>query len=227
MKVIISKKNGEFFFGLTDLTAEEKNLLSEDFYSNENEVYFKKHSETIPEIELIAKNYKKNIEKIINQRLRKEKTDWKTALKFIAEELKKTDIKWYVSGSCALALRGIEVEPKDLNLIFENKEDKEKIKNILGKYAIEPIAECKDWILELYGAAYIENCFIDIASGLKDDLNHPDPIDSSPYAIENLEEINWEGYNLKIPPIQLSLNINKKRKRLETVKLIEEYMKNI
>ena len=40
----------------------------------------------------------------------------------------------------------------------------------------------------------------------------------------NLEELNWNGYVIKVPPLELQLNVTRRRERIDRVELIEEYM---
>ena len=65
---------------------------------------------------------------------------------------------------------------------------------------------------------------IDIASDPQDSLDDPEPVDCGPYAKRNLEELVWNGYVIKVPPIELQLNVNRRRERLDRVELIEAYM---
>jgi hypothetical protein len=58
-------------------------------------------------------------------------------------------------------------------------------------------------------------------------LDNPEPIDCGPYAKNNLETMNWEGYTIKVPPLELQLNVIKLRGRIDRVKKTEEYIQNI
>lgn len=224
MKIEVYEESKNFVFQLSNLSYEEKNVLEDDFMMKEGDVLYKTFSKETANIEIISKNFQSNFERVVLQRSGKEKANWQSSLKIVCEKLKNKDVNWYVSGSCALALRGIEVQPKDLNLIFDLK-DLEVVKELFKTETVLPIIHCDDWVLEEIGALYIESS-VDVAFGLKDILNEPEPLDSSPYSMNNLEDIEWNGYTIKIPPVHTSLNINKRRKRLERVKLIEEYMKN-
>jgi hypothetical protein len=41
-----------------------------------------------------------------------------------------------------------------------------------------------------------------------------------------LETIHWEGYNIRIPPIELQLNANKIRNRKDRIMLIESFIES-
>jgi hypothetical protein len=68
------------------------------------------------------------------------------------------------------------------------------------------------------------HCRIDIASDPQSSVDEPEPVDFGPYAKSKLETITWNGYKVRIPPIELQLNVNKRRHRIERVRLIEEYI---
>lgn len=40
----------------------------------------------------------------------------------------------------------------------------------------------------------------------------------------SLSEDTTRGLNIKVPPLELQLNVNKRRERMDRVKLIEDFM---
>ena len=67
-------------------------------------------------------------------------------------------------------------------------------------------------------------CRIDIASDPQACLDDPEPVDCGPYALANLQTIKWEGFRVRIPPIELQLNANRRRERYDRVRQIEAHM---
>lgn len=55
-------------------------------------------------------------------------------------------------------------------------------------------------------------------------MDDPTPVDCGIYARNNLEEVIWRGFNIKVPPVELQINANKIRGRDERVKQLEEYL---
>ncbi|WP_440947326.1 hypothetical protein ACSAZL_03360 [Methanosarcina sp. T3] len=49
-------------------------------------------------------------------------------------------------------------------------------------------------------------------------------MDCGPHARQNLETIKWNGYEIQVLPLELQLNVNKRRERMDRVKLIEDFL---
>jgi len=81
------------------------------------------------------------------------------------------------------------------------------------------------WVTRDFGVLFW-HARIDLASDPVAELDNPEPIDCGPYAREHLETIRWRGLDIKVPPIELTLAANKRRKRFERVKLIEEFLRS-
>lgn len=92
----------------------------------------------------------------------------------------------------------------------------------LGYFA--PVVDTNGWLTRDFGVIFL-HARIDIASDPQDILDIPEPVDCGPYARQNLETIQWNEYEIKVPPLELQLNVNKRRERTDRVKLIEEFMK--
>jgi hypothetical protein len=101
--------------------------------------------------------------------------------------------------------------------------DVAKISDIFSDHLIEPIVDTNGWVTKDFGVIF-RHARIDIASDPQESLDDPEPIDCGPYAKANLEEVNWRGFVIRVPPLQLSLNVNKQRGRTDRVEAIENYL---
>jgi len=54
-------------------------------------------------------------------------------LKVIYEKLKRQEVKWVLTGSTNLALQGLKIKPKDIDILTD-KEDAFKINKLLKEY---------------------------------------------------------------------------------------------
>ncbi|NLM11917.1 MAG: hypothetical protein GX213_14335 [Clostridiaceae bacterium] len=147
---------------------------------------------------------------------------WEDALLDFINKVEGTDIDWWLTGSCATCLRGIDVQPHDIDIMLSSK-DIDIINDIFGDYIVEPIRSSKGWVVNYFGVLFI-GARIDLAFDPEDFVDNPEPVDFGPYAIKNLEEINWKGKIVKIPPLNLQLQVNKRRGRNDRVRAIEDYM---
>ncbi|PTN36930.1 hypothetical protein C6366_08590 [Desulfonatronum sp. SC1] len=150
---------------------------------------------------------------------------WDIALFDFAKELENKDINWWLTGSCAVCVRGIPLNPHDVDIMIDSS-DVYKISDMFSDYLIEPIVDTNGWLTKDFGVIF-RHARIDIASDPQDILDNPEPIDCGPSALANLEEVNWKGLIIKVPPLHLSLNVNKRRKRIDRVTKIEQYLNQI
>ncbi|MCP3965312.1 MAG: hypothetical protein GY750_06315 [Lentisphaerae bacterium] len=148
---------------------------------------------------------------------------WQEALDAFAGVMHENNIDWWLTGSCALCIRGIELKPHDVDIMV-NSSDIEKIKDVFANKTIIPIIDTQGWLTKDFGVIFWY-ARIDIASDPSAGLDDPEPIDCGPYAAKNLEKVEWRGHTIKAPPVNLTLTVNKKRERWDRVKLIEEYLK--
>ena len=79
--------------------------------------------------------------------------------------------------------------------------------------------------MDYFGVAFL-GARVDLAFSPHESLDEPEPADCGPYAMKNLEEYNWKGYKVKIPPLELQLSTNRKRGRFDRAKQIEEFINN-
>jgi hypothetical protein len=224
METSVSKDKENVIFMVSNIKEEYITHLEEEYYTKKGNGYIKVYPGTIPYIETTGENFKKYGEEIFYQRWGVKPAPWQEGLIAFIEKIKNTGMEWLLIGSCPLALRGIAVNPKGVDIVFPHIKDMEKIRNLFSDVMIDPLTECHNWVAKAYGSIFY-NTSISMAFETQSSLDIPEPIDSGPYAIAHMEKINWNGYNVNIPPLELSLNINRKRDRIDRVKLIEDYMK--
>lgn len=68
--------------------------------------------------------------------------DFKKAIKIIHERLERNKIKWALVGSTNLQLQGMEVQPRDLDIVIQLK-DLEKIRRMFTDYDASAVNEMK------------------------------------------------------------------------------------
>ena len=149
-------------------------------------------------------------------------TPWEKALFDFADSLRNTGINWWLTGSCAVCLRGILLKPHDIDIMV-NSSDVQKISDLFSDFIFEPIRDTSGWVTKDFGVLFT-TARIDIASDPVASLDDPVPVDCGPYARDHLEKVEWKGITIKVPPLQLSLNANRRRGRMDRVKAIEEYL---
>lgn len=222
MKVLFEECRDKVIFRVYDFDSKYEDILKMCYYQLDSNSYIKQFPKNIKNLEKIQIHYMKHFQEMFSQLGYFSPIPWKDALLAFLEMTKGKQINWWLTGSCAACIRGIPLNPHDVDIMIDSK-DIDKINEVFEDYLIEPIIETNGWLTKDFGVIFLHSR-IDIASDPQECLDEPEPVDCGPFAKKNLEEITWEGYSIKIPPINLQLNVNKIRGRWERVKLIQEYM---
>lgn len=198
-------------------------VFKDQFYDIEDNKAIKSFPKPIENIEQIKNNYIKYTEEMILQAGYFKNILWEDALFEFIKRVEDENIDWWLTGSCALNLRGIPIKPHDVDIMLNSK-DIDNIREIFKDNIVWPILSTKGWIVKYFGVIFLHSQ-IDLAFDPQKSADDPEPSDFGPHAMKNLEEIKWRGHIVKIPPIDLQLHVNKKRGRTKRVKAIESFLK--
>lgn len=222
MNITFKEDEKNIFFIVSEYPDEYKSILESQFYSLENGKFVKKFPNNIDNMERIKKNFKNNAEEMFLQMGYFKKVEWEKALLSFISMVEGHDIDWWLTGSCALSVRGISVEPHDVDIMLDSK-DIDKIKNIFSDYIVEPITSSKGWVVDYFGVLFL-NARVDLAFDPQEFVDKPEPSDFGLYALKHIEKVIWNGSIIKVPPLELQLQVNKRRERYDRVKAIEDYL---
>ncbi|SKC84599.1 nucleotidyltransferase domain-containing protein [Maledivibacter halophilus] len=225
MKIITEEFEGKIRFSISNFDLKYQEIFKMCFYSESNGVYYKDFSVDYQYIDNVRKNFELSAVDMFKQLGYFSEIPWEDALKLFCQKIEGYDIDWWLTGSCASCLRGIPLKPHDIDIMVDSK-DIHLIENLFAEYLIEPIVNTGGWLTKDFGVIFLK-ARIDIASDPVESLDIPIPIDCGPTAKKNLETIHWEGFDIRIPPLELQLNANKRRKRVDRIKLIESYIASI
>jgi hypothetical protein len=222
MKVSFDEFEDNIIFRISDFDAKYEDVLKMCFYQPEGKSYFKSFPRSTKHIEKIKENYSMYAEEMFSQLGYFKPILWEKALLEFVKRLEGTNIDWWLTGSCAACIRGIPLNPHDVDIMISS-EDVEKLSEIFVDCIIEPIMDTEGWVTKDFGVIFL-HARIDIASDPQGCLDEPEPADCGPYAKANLEKVMWKGYEIKVPPLHLQLNVNKRRGRFDRAELIQGHI---
>ncbi|MFW6121530.1 MAG: nucleotidyltransferase domain-containing protein [Petrotogales bacterium] len=225
MKLNFINEKTKVVFEVSDYDSKYEDVFKSSFYAKKEGKYIKEYNkDEIYEgnLERIKTNFLKYGKEIFNQMAYLKEAPWEEGLKEFIKKAKKQNIDWWLTGSCALSVRGITVNPHDIDIMLNSK-DENKIIEIFGDSMIEPLCNSEDWVVKKFAVLFLKTR-IDLAFDPLDSLDKPEPSDCGPYAQNHLEEITWNSEKIKVPPIELQLKINKRRGRTTRVGLIQKYI---
>ncbi len=224
MYLSTEEKDGMVYFRIGDFDPRYLHVFRMCYYLEFDEWFFKAYPADYPHIDIIRQNFVEHGEAMFNQLGYFTNVPWEEGLLAFANRVAGKGIDWWLTGSCAVCLRGIKLNPHDVDIMV-NSSDIPKIMEIFRDDIFEPIANTQGWVTKDFGVLFLA-CRIDIASDPADCLDEPEPVDCGQYAKAHLETIPWQGHKIKVPPLSLSIAVNKKRERWDRVKLMEEYRAN-
>ncbi|HQO22113.1 MAG TPA: hypothetical protein PLM72_03430 [Spirochaetota bacterium] len=224
MKISFDEIADNIIYRISDYDAKYEDLLELCFYQNDNNTYIKTYPSDSKYIEKMTKRYAECAQTMFDQLGYFSIVPWQNGLKKFCKIIKDHDIDWWLTGSCAACIRGIELNPHDIDIMINSKHCAQ-LTELFQDYLIEPITDTKGWLTKDFGVIFMD-VRIDIASDPSPVLDDPEPVDCGPFAMNHLETVNWNGFEIKVPPVELQLNVNKRRNRTDRVKIIEEYIKS-
>lgn len=222
MRVSFEELDQKVIFRISEFHPKYERILQMCFYENDGNGYNKIYPKNAKYLDKIKKRYFDNANLMFDQLGYFVPVPWEKALTEFCQRTQGTNINWWLTGSCAACIRGIKMNPHDVDIMTDSKSI-EEITYVFSDYLIEPIVDTNGWLTKDFGVIFL-HARIDIASDPQEILDIPEPVDCGPYAKQNLETIKWNGYNIKVPPLELQLNVNKRRERMDRVKLIEDFM---
>jgi hypothetical protein len=141
---------------------------------------------------------------------------WDEALTAFLERVDGVD--WWLAGSAALAVRGIDVSPRDLDVITDAA-GAQRLGELLLDSLVEPVFASEGWVARWWGRAFF-GARVEWVGEVASSVDDPDPVDFGPVAGANLERLSWRGHDLLVPPLELQLAVAERRGLMERVEAI-------
>jgi hypothetical protein len=152
---------------------------------------------------------------------------WPVALRSVTEALDSCIVDWLLIGSAALAVRGIPVEPGDIDIILLG--GRQDALALLRPHLICPLRDLGD----LIGAHWFSRAWLGLAVEWMAEP-HPDADDLfrrqgrvcewGRTAIDTAEIVDRSGQRVRVPPLSLHLGIAEQRGLNDQVALIKAVM---
>ena len=214
MKIaVLRNRYASFAYVVSDVPEDCQSRLLDDLYWPVESSFLKQYA-NVPDMEIIAGNFQKHGVESLEQLLNIQPAPWEQALSAFIEKLAGTGIRWYIHGSAAMAIWGIDVAPRDLNIIFPDLSDFDRIRQLFLGETIYPIERCEGWIMGGLGGLFV-HANIGLAF-----MNATDV----PFDMSQLKEVDWMGWKIAISPLEWLKRDNENYGRSERVELIERFL---
>lgn len=155
----------------------------------------------------IHANFARHLEEMIRQSARVAPVRWEQALEVFLKRVDGSGLSWFLYGSGALAVRGIDVDPGDLDF---HVSDAYLTGRLVAEFLVEPVTEMTGWIADRGGRAFC-GCLFEWLSGVHPDVDEPTPHEQGRVAASRLEIATWRGHKIPVAPLDLQLAVARHR----------------
>jgi hypothetical protein len=171
-------------------------------------------------LEICWQNFSNCAERMVCQAARLEPVPWRETLHELCQRAGDLESEWWLTGSTALAVRGVSIEPGDVDLVCSDR-GAVTLGTVFADALIEPVVRADTgWVSDYWGRAFLDARLEWIGSP-KPGVDSPLPCDYGPAAAARLETLTWEGWQLRVPPLDLQRAVSQRRGLTERVTLID------
>jgi hypothetical protein len=213
----LRRGDGSTAFVLLEADEDERAAALDLAFAEDGDALVRRVDGRSPRVREIYAHFTRVARDLVDETARRRPAAWDAALELVLERAGELD--WWVTGSGALAVRGLPVAPRDLDLVTTVK-DAWALGQRLSDVLVEPVSASDDWVAEVFGRAY-GPARIEWAGGVRAWVDDPEPGDLGPYAAARLETVAWRGHTVRVPPLRLQLASSRQRGLDDRVAAIE------
>lgn len=222
MKALCKTEGMQTSFIISDLDPIYNDAVRELFFTPHEDGFAKTFPATTPHLDVFYQHFAHTAEEIILQTARIHPAPWEQALLAFMHKVAQQDIQWYLAGSAALAVRGLDVAPRDLDLIVDDA-GAHFLGDLLFDTLIQPVEDSRGWISNWFGRAFLHTR-IEWIGGVSENVDENGITEYGSAAASRLETVNWQGYEILVPPLDIQLEVNRRRGLDERVRKITQIM---
>lgn len=173
-----------------------------------------------PGLDRIYAHFERSAAAMVRQAARQQPVPWEDTLEALMDRIRGHALHWYLVGSTALAVRGIEVAPGDVDIVTDD-DGAERLNDLLAEYLVEPPQRSPGWIWDSFGRAFLGGR-LEWVGGVNAGADRPAVSDFGPAAASRLEVVTWRGVDIRVPPLDLQLAVSERRGMTDRADRIRE-----
>lgn len=180
---------------------------------------FERWVDDTPILDAVFHRFEHHLPLMLLQSSRQVEPDWKTGLHAFAERMDGSGVFWWLYGSAALAVRGIDVAPGDVDLAVE---DAQRTAEAMESLLVLPVTYMPRWLAD-WTAWSFAGAIVEWIQGAHPTGSSP-PHEQEPAIIDSLEEVSWEGHPILVPPVSSQLAIVEARSLMARAAAIRQHL---
>lgn len=219
MKTLLRTEGTRTTFIITDLDPAYSKVVQALDYEETAAGFAKTFPANAPHLAAIFERFSRCAEEMVLQAANVHPVPWQEALLAFLQRIEGKQINWWLVGSAALAVRGLNIVPHDIDLCVDDA-SAHTLGIMLEDCLIEPVQDVSGWISHWFGRAFF-HARIEWVGGVDAHVDDDEITDYGPIAASRKETIIWHGYELQVPPLDLQLQVSERRgltNRVEQIK---------
>jgi len=172
-----------------------------------------------PYVQRAFDNFQRYAEPVLLQAAGVHSVPWDQTLLALLQILEGHDIDWWLLGSAALAVRGLQVKPGDVDLVVSDV-GAFQLQELLLASIVQPVIATPGWVHNSFARAFLHSR-VEWVGGVNPVADAEYPTDQGPLAANRLEVVSWQGYEVRVPPLELQLEVSQQRGLAERAAVIE------
>jgi hypothetical protein len=222
MKISRRTADGETSFLVADLPASLADAVRGLYFTEIPDGWAKTWPTDTRGLDSVYRNFERFAPDMILQAANAQQVPWDKALEAFLSIVGDEPIDWWLAGSAALSVRGMSIEPRDLDIITDGP-GAARLGELFADHLVEPVLCHDGWIARWWGRAFL-HARIEWVGEVLPDVDGGEPTDFGPYAAARLETVTWHGHALRLPPLDLQLAVTRRRGLADRVALIERFL---
>jgi len=198
---------------------ELEHAVRELAFGEEGERFVRRFPASAPFARRAALRFEACVPALVRQAAGVEPVPWGRALESVIDRTRESGADWWLTGSAALAVRGLSVQPRDLDLITDS-EGGERLAEALCDTLVEPLVDAGG--LGRWWARAFLHARVEWVGEVDPAVDEGGPADFGPYAAARCEEVVWRNHELRVPPLEFQLAVSERRGLEQRAALIRE-----
>jgi hypothetical protein len=166
-------------------------------------------------------NLRQGLDEMVRQRMTRTVPSWAGALGDLLDCAGQMRVPLAVVGSVALAVRGVDVRPGDIDVIT-TVEGADVLGDSYRDVLVVPVAD--DPGFGIWGRAFTRGIRVEWLGNPARAQDGPWPLAAAEWSIASpFEEVSWEKRLLRVPPLEVQRQVEVGRQRPDRVAAIDEY----
>jgi hypothetical protein len=224
VKTIRKTEGKESRFIMADLEPAYEKVLQDLQYPRSEDGFGRAFPADTPHLDRIYLNFQRYAEEMLLQAAGVRPVPWEQALTAFLQIVEHQNIDWWLTGSAALSVRGVDIVPHDFDLVVDDA-GAQRLGELLLPYVYEPVVPVHDWICNWFGRAFLYARF-EWVGGVRASMDEHGVSDAGPTAARRLETVIWHGKEVRLPPLDLQLDVSERRGLTERVEMIQRLVSN-